>query len=128
MIRVLYRWRVNPGQEAVFAKAWSHGTKVIRATVKGARGSLLLQSRTDPCTFVAIARWASAADWRAFRRGEKPDLESFQTAAAVSQLQAVEPLSEVRDLRVLTASETSGQTADSPLHVARAHEKRAERP
>ena len=119
MIRVMYRWKVNPGQEDVFAKAWTQGTKVIRATVKGARGSLLLQSRKNPCEFVAIARWTSVDDWRAFRRGEPPNLESFRIAAAVSQLQAVEPLSEVRDLRVLTASETSGQTADFSPRVAR---------
>ena len=85
MIRVMYRWKVNPGQEAVFATAWTHGTKVIRATVKGVRGSLLLQSRTKPCEFVAIARWASVADWRAFRRGEKPDLEAFRTAAVITK-------------------------------------------
>ena len=108
MIRILYRWKVTSGQENVFAKAWTQGTKVIRATVKGARGSLLLQSRKNPCEFVAIARWTSVDDWRAFRRGEPPNLELFRTAAAVSQLQVVEPLSEVRDLRVLTASETSG--------------------
>ena len=119
MIRVMYRWKVNPGQEEVFAKAWAQGTKVIRATVKGARGSLLLQSRKDPCEFVAIARWTNAVDWRAFRRGEKPALESFRSAAAVSQLQAVEPLSEVRDLRVLSSLETSGQTPKIPPRVAR---------
>jgi hypothetical protein len=37
-------------------------------------------------------------------------LESFRIAAAVSELQAVEPFSEVRDLRVLNAAEMSGQT------------------
>jgi heme-degrading monooxygenase HmoA len=120
MIRIMYRWKVNPGQEDVFAKAWTQGTKVIRATVKGARGSLLLKSRKNPCEFVAIARWTSVEDWRAFRRGEQPNLESFRTAAAVSQLQAVEPLSEVRDLRVLNVSETSGQAVDFPPRVARA--------
>lgn len=108
MIRIMYRWKVNPGQEVVFAKAWTQGTKVIRSTVKGARGSLLLQSRKNPCEFVAIARWASVEDWRAFRRGGQPNLESFRTAAAVSQLQAIEPLSEVRDLRVLRDSEMDG--------------------
>ena len=118
MIRVMYRWTVTPGQEAVFAQAWTHGTKVIRATVKGARGSLLLQSRQNPCEFVAIARWASVEAWRAFRRGEKPDLESFRTAAAVSRLEAVESLSEVRDLRVLTTAETSGQSVGNLLRVA----------
>jgi heme-degrading monooxygenase HmoA len=103
----MYRWKVKPGEEHVFARAWTEGTKVIRGTVKGARGSLLLQSGNNICEFVAIARWTSVADWRAFRRGEKPPLESFRTAAAVSQLQAVEPLSEVRDLRVLSAPEKS---------------------
>ncbi|MGE0823318.1 MAG: antibiotic biosynthesis monooxygenase [Candidatus Binatia bacterium] len=62
----MYRWKVNPGQEEVFTAAWTHGTKIIRATVKGARGSLLLQSHTDPCIFVATARWASIEDWRTF--------------------------------------------------------------
>jgi heme-degrading monooxygenase HmoA len=113
MIRIMYRWRVNPGQEEVFAKAWTHGTKVIRATVKGARGSLLLQSRTDPCAFVAIARWASVENWRAFRRGERPDPEAFRIASAVSELQSVEAVHEVRDLRVLHASEVSRLTAGS---------------
>jgi heme-degrading monooxygenase HmoA len=108
MIRVMYRWIVKPGQEQVFAQAWTQGTKVIRSTVKGARGSLLLQSRKNPCEFVAIARWASVDDWRAFRRGGPPKLDSFRTAAAVSQLQTIEPLREVRDLRVWSASETGG--------------------
>jgi heme-degrading monooxygenase HmoA len=119
MIRVMYRWKVNPGQEEVFAKAWAQGTKVIRATVKGARGSLLLQSRENPCEFVAIARWTNEVDWRAFRRGQKPALESFRSAAAISQLQAVEPLSEVRDLRVLSSLETSGQVPKMSPRVAR---------
>lgn len=110
MIRIVYRWKVKPGQEDVFAKAWTRGTKSIRATVKGARGSLLLHSQKNPSEFMAIARWDSLEDWKTFRRGEPPDLESFRTAATVSELQSVEPFSEVRDLRVLHASETSGQT------------------
>jgi len=113
MIRVVYRWKVKPGQEDVFAKAWAQGTKVIRATVKGARGSLLLHSQKNPSEFMAVARWDSLEDWRTFRRGERPNLESFRTAATVSELQSVEPFSEVRDLRVFRASETSGQTAGS---------------
>jgi len=108
MIRVMYRWTVKPGQAHVFAQAWSQGTKIIRRTVKGARGSLLLQSQKNPHEFVAIARWASMEDWRAFRRGGPPALDAFRTAAAVSQLEAVEPLKEVRDLRMFYATETGG--------------------
>lgn len=108
MIRIMSRWTLKPGHEQGFAQAWTQGAKIIRSTVKGPRGCLLLQSRQNPCAFVAIARWVSVEDWQAFRRGGPPNLESFRTAAAVSQLQAVEPLSEVRDLRVLAASETGG--------------------
>ena len=108
MIRIMYRWTVKRGQAHVFAQAWSQGTKIIRSTVKGARGSLLLQSWKNPHEFVAIARWASIEDWRAFRRGGLPALDSFRTAAAVSQLEAVEPLKEVRDLRMFYATETGG--------------------
>lgn len=113
MIRVVYRWKVKPGHEDVFAKAWARGTKVIRATVKGARGSLLLQSQKNPSAFLAVARWDSLENWRAFRRGERPDPEAFRIASAVSELQSVEAFHEVRDLRVLHASEVSGLTAGS---------------
>lgn len=105
MIRVVYRWKVKPGYTDVFAKAWAQGTKIIRATVKGARGSLLMQSKKDPCVFLAIARWKSLEDWKTFRRGESPAPEAFRTAAAISELQLVEAFSEVRDLRVLQAFE-----------------------
>jgi heme-degrading monooxygenase HmoA len=109
MIRVVYRWQVKPGHADVFAKAWAQGTKIIRATVKGARGSLLLQSQKNPCAFLAIARWSSLEDWRAFRRSEPPAPEAFRIAAAVSELQSVEAFSEVRDLRILQMSEQGGQ-------------------
>jgi hypothetical protein len=97
-----------------------------RVTVSSVRGRLLLQSRTAPRVFVAIARWASVEDWWTLRRGEKSALGSFRTAAVVSRLQVVEPLCEVRDLRVLIASETGGQTAALPARVVRSHEKRDE--
>ena len=37
-MRAFYRVRVKPGQEEAFVKAWVQAT-VIRANVKGARGS-----------------------------------------------------------------------------------------
>jgi hypothetical protein len=73
----------------------------------------LLQSHKNPSAFLAVARWDSLENWRAFRRGERPDPEAFQIASAVSELQSVEAFHEVRDLRVLHASEVSELTAGS---------------
>jgi heme-degrading monooxygenase HmoA len=100
MIRAVYRWQVKPGYEDVFVQAWVQGTRAIRATVKGARGSVLLQHHTNPSAFLAVARWDSFEDWWAFRQGEPPDHEAFRTAAAVSNLDSVEAFYEVHDLRV----------------------------
>jgi heme-degrading monooxygenase HmoA len=55
MIRAIYRWQVKTGYEDVFVKAWVQGTKAIRDMVKGARGGVLLQSRTNPSAFLAVS-------------------------------------------------------------------------
>jgi heme-degrading monooxygenase HmoA len=119
MIRIVYRWRVKPGHEDVFAKAWARGTKAIHATVKRARRSLLLQSQKNPSAFLAVARWDSLENWQAFRRGERPNPEAFRIASAVSEFQSVEAFHEVRDLRALHASEVSGLTAGSSTLTTR---------
>ena len=36
MIRVIYRWEVQPGAEEAFVDAWSRGTEVIRGHIKRA--------------------------------------------------------------------------------------------
>jgi len=41
-------------------------TTAIRETTLGARGSVLLQSQTDPTIFTTIARWDRHEDWHAF--------------------------------------------------------------
>ena len=122
MMRVVYRWQVEAGKEEVFAKAWATGTKAIRSKIKGARGSLLLQKRTDPPTFVGIARWLSLEDWKAFRRGKRPSPQAFRTAGKVSTLLSVETFNEVRDLRVFKASEMGTQQEVSGKAIP-AHKK-----
>lgn len=122
MLRVVYRWQVEAGKEKVFAKAWAQGTKAIRLKIKGARGSLLLQKRTDPPTFVGIARWLSLEDWKAFRRGKRPSPQAFRMAKKVSTLLSVETFHEVRDLRVLEASEM-GRRQEAPVKAIPAYKK-----
>lgn len=123
-MRVAYRWQVEAGQEEVFAKAWAVGTKAIRSKIKGARGSLLLQKRTDPPTFVGIARWLSLEDWKAFRRGKRPNPQAFRTAGAVSTLLSVEIFNEVRDLRVFKSSEMGTPQAEPKVAASKPAGKR----
>ncbi len=81
MIRVIYRWRVKPGGEEDFRRAWEKGTRVILETVDGAHGSLLLRREDAPSEFVGVARWDSLAAWRSAhrRRPWPPDREASQT-------------------------------------------------
>jgi heme-degrading monooxygenase HmoA len=100
MIRAIYRWRVKPGEEGRFVKAWSQGTDAIRERVKGARGSLLLRDRREPSESVAIARWDSFEDWQAFSSDQTPAPEAFHLLSSVSTLLSTEVFDEVHDLLV----------------------------
>jgi heme-degrading monooxygenase HmoA len=110
MIRTIYRWQVKPGCEGAFVKAWLRGTQIIRATVKGARGSVLLRNHTNPSAFQAIAWWDSFEAWWAFRQGALLDREAFRIASTVSDLHSVEAFYEMRDLGVPQVPEARGWT------------------
>lgn len=120
MIRAIYRWQVKLGYEAVFVKAWVQGTKAIRATVKGAHGGVLLQSRTNPSAFLAVSRWDSFEDWWAFRQGEPPDHEAFRIVSTVSDLYLVEAFYEMHDLRIPQVPEAREWTQVCSLLVTEA--------
>ncbi len=59
MIRAIYRWQLDPECEGAFASWWHQGTVRIRSSQPGAMGSTLLRTDSDPCQWVAIARWES---------------------------------------------------------------------
>ncbi len=65
MIRVMYRWTVKEGDEAVFRRNWEDGTRKIKANCKGAFGSTLMRSSSEPRHFFGIARWEGRAEWDA---------------------------------------------------------------
>jgi heme-degrading monooxygenase HmoA len=98
MIRAIYRWQVQPGEEDTFVAAWSQGTRAIRARIKGAQGSLLLRNHRKPSEFIAVARWDSLEDWQAFAAAEMPDVEASARMAAVSTLVSIEVGDELQDL------------------------------
>jgi heme-degrading monooxygenase HmoA len=96
-MRALYRWRVKPGREDDFIRTWSNVTKAIRANVKGARGSLLMRSRSDPHQFVALARWDSLDDWSAARAAAERSPAADPQAGNYDSFSA-EPLDVIEDL------------------------------
>ena len=66
MIRVIYRWTVNPATEDQFIEAWREATQHIRADEPGAFGSTLLRPAHSPTTLVGFARWQRRDDVEAF--------------------------------------------------------------
>jgi heme-degrading monooxygenase HmoA len=98
MIRVVYRFAAGPGQEEVFANAWSRATRSIRDRAPGSRGSQLFRSADDPREFVALARWESIDAWRTFRSGEPADPGAIAAMLSVAEVTSIEVLEEVDDL------------------------------
>lgn len=86
MIRVVYRWRVKPGKEETFRRAWDSGTAAIRRTFKASHGSLLLQRKDSPSEFAGMARWNSVEDWQSAHKGPQwpPDREAARTVHTVA--------------------------------------------
>lgn len=66
MIQVIYRWHVDPENQAAFLEAWERTTTAIRETTEGARGSFCIVSVDDPSTVLTIAKWDRLDQWRAF--------------------------------------------------------------
>ena len=75
MIRVIYRWTVDPAEQERFCDAWRAATERIRREEPGAMGSTLLRPVDDHETWVGLARWRSRQDIEAFwARGETTPL------------------------------------------------------
>ena len=66
MIRVIYRWSVDPAAEDQFIDAWRAATERIRTHEPGALGSTLLRPADTSNTLVGFARWQQRDDVEAF--------------------------------------------------------------
>ena len=62
MFVAVYWWRVHPGKEEQFRKAWHRGTELI-TQIYGSYGSRLHRDRDG--RFVGYAEWPDETTWRA---------------------------------------------------------------
>ncbi len=97
-ILVVYELRVASGEEERFQRAWQRVTQAAVRAAAGARGSSLTRSPEKPDTFVAIARWQSEEQWRAYRSGPALDAAAVADLNACSSLVSVRVLDEVLDV------------------------------
>lgn len=100
MIHIIYRWKVQDGQEDAFARAWTRGTRVIRSSFEGAHGSVLLRSHQDASEFVGVATWESLVDVETFWASEHPDPESFRIVSQTGTFVSREIFDEIQDLEI----------------------------
>lgn len=79
MIRVIYRWQVEPANFEAFKETWRATTNRIHETVPGALGSFMLKACEAEEEILTVARWDSQDSWRAFWRDQNPtEMESMR--------------------------------------------------
>jgi len=92
MIRVVYRWRLDPDRCADFAHWWHQMTLRIRSDQPGAMGSTLLRPGQDQAHLVGLARWESEEQLVAFWARMSPlefpgaELESMEILEELDHL------------------------------------------
>ncbi len=95
MIRVVYRWRVEPGKFEAFRDTWRHTTNRVHSTVNGALGSFMLRSYSDESEVITIAKWDSLEAWKAFWGDDNP--HQMEGLRALGERVSVEAFEEVED-------------------------------
>jgi heme-degrading monooxygenase HmoA len=95
MIRVIYRWQVEPHKLSAFTQTWRRTTRRIHETVPGALGSFMLHAREDEAEILTIAKWRSMTDWQAFWDKENPP--EMQAMRQLGERISVQVFDEVED-------------------------------
>ncbi len=98
MVRVIYRFKVKPGQEKAFVAAWTETNNAIRNKCVGARGSVLLRGSTNMTDYVGLAMWNSMDNWQGMRQGDIPNSEITERLMETCEVVSVEPMNDVADM------------------------------
>lgn len=72
MIRVIYRWHVEPENFEAFKSVWSATTNRIHESVAGALGSFMLRACERDSEILTVAKWESLASWESFWGNQNP--------------------------------------------------------
>ena len=95
MVRVIYRWQVEPRDFEQFKKAWRRTTNGIHETVAGAQGSFMLRSCEDSSEVITVAKWDSLASWKHFFADSNPKQMTAMTK--LGKRISVEAFEEIED-------------------------------
>lgn len=72
MLRVIYRWQVEPENFEEFKQTWRTTTNHIHETVPGALGSFMLRACENSSEILTVAKWDSQASWERFWGNQNP--------------------------------------------------------
>ncbi|MCB1779725.1 MAG: antibiotic biosynthesis monooxygenase [Nitrosomonas ureae] len=95
MIRVIYRWHVEPGNFEEFKRIWANTTNRIHESVTGALGSFILKSFENENEVITIAKWGSLESWKDFFGNENP--KEMEAMRKLGKRISVEAFEEVED-------------------------------
>ena len=95
MIRVIYRWEVQPKDFEDFKMVWSVTTNRIHETVPGALGSFMLRASDRDSEILTVAKWVSEDSRKKFWGKQNPD-EMLEMRTLGKRL-SVEAFNEVDD-------------------------------
>ena len=95
MIRVIYRWEVQPKDFEEFKRVWSATTNRIHETVPGALGSFMLRASDRDSEILTVAKWVSEESRKKFWGKQNPD-EMLEMRTLGKRL-SVEAFNEVDD-------------------------------
>lgn len=95
MIRVIYRWQVEPDNFEEFKRTWSVTTHRIHESVPGALGSFLLRACESESEVLTVAKWDSLEDWKNFWGNKNP--KEMEGMRKLGKRVSVEVYDEIED-------------------------------
>ncbi len=95
MIRVIYRWKVEPENFEAFKEIWRATTNRIHESVPGALGSFMLRACESESDIWTVAKWDSIESWEKFWGNTNP--EEMEEMRKLGKRISVQAYDEIED-------------------------------